>query len=426
MQFTGLRQRCRTWEATHAPWSAQAIRDTAFVGAGVPLGVVALAVIAVPWLVFVPVALWAVVLAVVAPLALLMVVAPVLTIAQRRRFRLLAGIDLPAMAVAPSVGRPDRAAWLHRRSTWRQFVYHLVVGPAAAAAGVVACGVWFAAFALTTVFAWAWLLPSSSPVRGGVGWTVHDLLLTGTGILIVLIAPWGAAAVTAVDVGVGARLLGLSRVRELERRMAALDESRAGLVDAADDERRRIERDLHDGAQARLVSLAVNLGLARARFVDVPEDVIQVIDEAQDDALRAIAELKHLARGLHPAVLDDRGLDAALSGLAARMPFPVSLHVEMHERALPTVEAVAYFVVSEGLTNIATHAAASRAEVSVVEQTGVLRVVVTDDGVGGAEPSRGSGLSGLAKRVQSVDGTFTLRSPEGGPTSIMAVLPCES
>jgi signal transduction histidine kinase len=137
-----------------------------------------------------------------------------------------------------------------------------------------------------------------------------------------------------------------------------------------------------------------------------------------------MAELRDLVRGLHPAVLDDRGLDAALSGIAARAPFPVRLRVEVPERAAPAVEAVAYFVVSEALTNIAKHAEATEADVEVVQTRGRLRLRIVDDGVGGADPARGSGLAGLARRAASVDGSFALASPVGGPTVITVELPC--
>jgi signal transduction histidine kinase len=208
--------------------------------------------------------------------------------------------------------------------------------------------------------------------------------------------------------------------------------SRAGAVAAADAERHRIERDLHDGAQQRLVSLAMNLGMARARFADSPEPVRQAIADAHDEAVLALSELREFIRGLHPAVLSDRGLNAALSGLAARAPLPVRLRVDVPRPASPTVEAVAYFIVSEALTNVAKHAQAARAEVTVLREGDVLRIAVTDDGCGGAVPATGdgdaagTGLRGLAQRAAAVDGTLTIDSPPGGPTVIAAELPCES
>ena len=148
------------------------------------------------------------------------------------------------------------------------------------------------------------------------------------------------------------------------------------------------------------------------------------IAEAHEDAKAALFELRHLIRGLHPAVLEDRGLDAALSGVAARMPVPVRLTVDLSRRPPPVIEAVAYFVVSEALTNVAKHAQASQAEVFVQRSGDRLHVIVSDDGVGGADPARGTGLAGLAKRALSVDGTFEIASPAGGPTLLSVDLPC--
>ena len=145
---------------------------------------------------------------------------------------------------------------------------------------------------------------------------------------------------------------------------------------------------------------------------------------AHEDAKAALAELRNLIRGLHPAVLEDRGLDAALSGVAARMPIPVRLTVDMPRRPSPVIEAVAYFVVSESLTNITKHAQASQAEVVVQRAGDRLHIIVSDDGAGGADPARGTGLAGLAKRAASVDGTFEIASPPGGPTLITVDLPC--
>jgi signal transduction histidine kinase len=158
-----------------------------------------------------------------------------------------------------------------------------------------------------------------------------------------------------------------------------------------------------------------------------PSDAAQaqrVIAEAHEEAKATLAELRNLIRGLHPAVLEDRGLDAALSGVAARVPIPVRLTVDMARRPSPTIEAIAYFVVSESLTNITKHAQASQAEVFVQRVGERLHIIVSDDGVGGADPAHGTGLAGLARRAASVDGTFEIASPPGGPTLITVDLPC--
>jgi signal transduction histidine kinase len=176
----------------------------------------------------------------------------------------------------------------------------------------------------------------------------------------------------------------------------------------------------------------MNLGMARARFTSAPGPVRQAIADAHEEAVLALSEMREFIRGLYPAVLNDRGLDAALSGLAARAPLPVRLRVDAPRPASPSVEAVAYFIVSEALTNVAKHAQATQAEVTVTRHGDVLRIAVTDDGSGGAVPAEsdgagaGTGLRGLAQRAAAVDGTLTIDSPPGGPTVIAAELPCES
>jgi signal transduction histidine kinase len=230
---------------------------------------------------------------------------------------------------------------------------------------------------------------------------------------------------TALDGALARGLLGVT-ARDLERRVDELEESRARVVDSVDAERRRIERDLHDGAQQRLVALAMNLGRARARYDDDPEAAKRLLDEAHLDAKQALVELRDLARGIHPAVLTDRGLDAALSGLAGRSPVPVTLDVAVDQRCSPTIEAIAYFVVSEALANVAKHAAATSVSVSVRRVSDRLILAIRDNGVGGADETGGSGLRGLADRVGGVDGSLRIDSPAGGPTLLIVELPCES
>jgi len=202
-----------------------------------------------------------------------------------------------------------------------------------------------------------------------------------------------------------------------------LTRSRGRLVDAFEAERRRIERDLHDGTQQRLVSLAMNLGMARSALADGPAR--DVVAAAHDEAVAALTELREFVRGLHPAVLNDRGLDAAVSGVAARAPIPVRVTVDVAPRCSPTIEAIAYFTVSEALTNVAKHAAATRAAVVLSRAGDLLTITVTDDGRGGARVEAGGGLGGLAQRAGAVDGTMTVHSPAGGPTTLTVELPCE-
>jgi len=294
-----------------------------------------------------------------------------LTALQRSRLRAMLGAEIPA---------PVRPL----RRTWHQIAYHLL--------------------ALFTGVGGALLVPLFPVVPGLARW------------------------VTSGDERRARALLGPGRREELALRVETLARSRADLAAAADAERRRIERDLHDGAQQRLVSLAMNLGMARERFEAEPEPVRQAIAAAHDEAVLALTELREFIRGLHPAVLSDRGLDAALSGLAARAPLPVRLRVDVPKPASPGVEAVAYFIVSEALTNVVKHAQATRAEVTVTRAGDVLCITVTDDGRGGAVSAAGdgTGLRGLEQRAAAVDGTLSIDSPPGGPTTITAELPCES
>jgi signal transduction histidine kinase len=405
---------------------ATIVRDTTFVVAGVPVQLAALAALALPWFVprFVVIQLWQIVVAVLAGIALVLLARVPLTAIQRHRFWSLLGIEILKPGAAEGSLSHRLVSAVRSEASWRQLAYHLVVGPAIALGGMLTLVLWAAATGLITVNGWAHLFPALSglkPFRAKA--LTLDVI---AGILLLLAAPALAAALTWLDSHAGRALLGPSRAVELERRVESLSESRAGVVDAADAERRRIERDLHDGAQQRLVSLAMNLGLARATLTDVPEPVRQVIAEAHEEAKEALAELRNLVRGLHPAVLEDRGLDAALSGIAARAPLPVRVHVAVSDRASPTVEAVAYFVVSECLTNIARHAAATEAEIDVRRTGDGLVIRVTDNGIGGADPRSGTGLASLARRARSVDGSLQIDSPAGGPTVITVELPCAS
>jgi len=222
-----------------------------------------------------------------------------------------------------------------------------------------------------------------------------------------------------------AGLLGPRREEAGERRPRPGEPSRSRAVEGAEAERRRIERDLHDGAQQRLVALAMNLGMAKERYDEDPEATRALIDEAHAEAKRAMVELRDLARGLHPAVLTDRGLGPALSAVAARSAVPVALSVDVSGRLDESIEGIAYFLVSEALANVAKHSGATEARVAIGRRGDRLVIEVTDDGCGGAEPT-GSGLTGLRDRVEAVDGWFHVASPPGGPTTILAELPCAS
>ncbi|MBQ0882255.1 sensor domain-containing protein [Streptomyces sp. RT42] len=215
----------------------------------------------------------------------------------------------------------------------------------------------------------------------------------------------------------------LSPSDELERRIAELESDRGVVVDTAAADLRRIERDLHDGAQARLVNLAMGLGLAKEKLLEDPDAAAAMVDEAHGEVKLALQELRDLARGIHPAVLTDRGLDAALSSVASRCTVPVKVTVDLAERPAAAIEGIAYFTVSELLQNVSKHSRAKSATVEVWRSSDRLLIQVGDDGRGGARLDGGTGMKGLADRLAAVDGLFVVDSPEGGPTAITAELP---
>ena len=215
----------------------------------------------------------------------------------------------------------------------------------------------------------------------------------------------------------------LSPSDELERRIAELESDRGVVVDTAAADLRRIERDLHDGAQARLVALAMDLGLAKEKLTHDPEAAARMVDEAHGEVKTALQELRDLARGIHPAVLTDRGLDAALSSIASRCTVPVTVTVDLPTRPAPAIEGIAYFTVSELLQNISKHSGAHAATVEVWQNTDRLMLQVTDNGHGGANTTTGTGLAGLTERLDAVDGVLIVDSPVGGPTRVTAELP---
>src|SRR5207344_2808125 len=355
----------RVSTAVSALWSAPAWRATgnALAAAGVgAVGGILLGGLVLIWgaaivsLVHWPVGGWAhdaeYIAAVVAGPVLMLWAVQGLTALQRSRLRATLGLEIPAGPPAAERRPWPVGPWL-AAATWRQLGFHLL----AILTGVIGGGL-VAACWLAPVAAIAYLAAGHPPPAAGAAAAV-----AAAGLL--LAAPWLARQVTRADAASARALLGPARSEELAQRVESLARSRADAVAAADAERRRIERDLHDGAQQRLVSLAMNLGMARERFADAPEPVRRAIADAHDEAMLALAELREFIRGLHPAVINDRGLDAALSGLAARAPLPVRLRVDVPRPASPSVEAVAYFIVSEALTNVVKHAQATQAEVTV-------------------------------------------------------------
>jgi signal transduction histidine kinase len=294
--------------------------------------------------------------------------------------------------------------------------------------------VWAASGAGSFWPVWVWL-PTGLAV--GWGWWAREATSrfsrqVGHAVLVslFLIGVWAAGGhgsfwpvwpIAALALAVGLRAV--TRGAQNEARVEELTHSRAGAVEAAESQLRRIERDLHDGAQARLVALGMNLGLAEQQLAKDPEKAQEHLAEARAAAGAALQELRDLARGIHPPILTDRGLDAAIRALATHAGVPVSVDVELTERPSAAVETAAYFVAAEGLTNALKHAHASRIDIDVHERDHAVVVRVLDDGRGGASESEG-GLHGLRQRVEALDGSLRIASPGGGPTVIEAVLPC--
>ena len=294
--------------------------------------------------------------------------------------------------------RPGLASWVIAALTdglgWRSALYHVLLLP------------------------WGVLSFSLTLVCLVVGWPV---------------LPWVVAFQTAVDRMLTESLLAPTALAE---RVRELEDDRGAVVDTAAADLRRIERDLHDGAQARLVALAMDLGLAKEKLIDEPtpdavEAAAKMVGAAHGEVKLALQELRDLARGIHPAVLTDRGLDAALSSVAARCTVPGGVRVQVDlrsadgtvERPDSAVEGIAYFTVSELLTNVSKHSGARSATVDLWRTDDRLMLLVQDDGRGGAAAYRGSGLAGLAERIRAVDGVFLVESPQGGPSAVTVELP---
>jgi signal transduction histidine kinase len=213
---------------------------------------------------------------------------------------------------------------------------------------------------------------------------------------------------------------------ELRAHLDELRASRVRIVEAADAERRRLERDLHDGTQQRLVSVSMALGLAESKLASDPTAARKILDETRNTLATALEELRELSQGIHPGILTERGLGPALQDLAYAAPVPIELSVPLERRLPPPVEAAAYYVVAEALTNVAKYASASAVSVSVTQRNGRALVEVRDDGVGGADRARGSGLRGLTDRVEALGGRLSVESPPGRGTYLKAEIPCGS
>jgi Putative sensor/Histidine kinase len=359
----------------------------------------------------------------------------------------------------PLQPEPGALGWLKSALrdpvAWRARGYLALKLPVSLLGGYVAGFFWLGGLAYLTYPLWWEIFHNVSYSADGVTHldpvtnpgpfgNVHVLTLPGSfalipvGVVALLAAPWLTRAVVGLDKALIGRLLGPTSMSE---RVLDLERTRAHAVDDSAARLRHIERDLHDGAQAQLVAVAMRLGLAKEKLrgastaePDAPDSggsgrgepdidrAFELVDAAQRTAREAIAELRDLARGIHPPALD-RGLDAALATLAARSMVPVDLVVDLPRRPSPAIETIAYFCTAELLANVAKHSTARRATVEAVHVPGLLRVRVSDGGQGGACPVEGSGLAGLAERVGTVDGRLDISSPHGGPTVVTVELP---
>ncbi|MDF6019452.1 sensor histidine kinase [Streptomyces sp. JH34] len=352
---------------------------------------------------------------------------------ERARARALLGLDIADPA--PMRGQGGLMSWvgavLKSGVSWRHLLYAVLHMPWATFAFVVAVNLWAYGWAAFTYPLWRWVFPAYAGIDGIqlYGDRTHQVYLdssfemavtSASGLAVVLVTPWIVRGLVAVDRVMVLGLLGPSR---LATRVSELESDRGVVVDTAAADLRRIERDLHDGAQARLVALAMGLGLAKEKLTDDPEAAARMVDEAHGEVKVALQELRDLARGIHPAVLTDRGLDAALSAIASRCAVPVKVVVDLESRPAQAIEGIAYFTVSELLQNVSKHARATRASVDVWRTEDRLMLQVRDDGTGGAGVSTGSGLAGLTERLDAVDGVLVVDSPAGGPTTITAELP---
>ncbi|MFD3499073.1 sensor histidine kinase [Streptomyces sp. NPDC058676] len=322
-------------------------------------------------------------------------------------------------------------AVLKSGTSWRTLLYALLYLPWAVFSFVVAVNFWLIGWSLMTYPLWFWLFPmyggqDGLQLYGDEGHHIYldnpfEITVTAlVGLLFTLATPWIVRALTMVDRVMVHGLLGPTR---LSARVVELESDRGVVVDTAAADLRRIERDLHDGAQARLVALAMDLGLAKEKLTEDPQAAARMVDDAHGEVKTALQELRDLARGIHPAVLTDRGLDAALSAVASRCAVPVQVEVDLPARPAAAIEGIAYFTVSELLQNISKHARATWAAVDVWRVENRLMLQVVDNGVGGADTSGGSGLAGLAERLDAVDGILVVDSPAGGPTRVTAELP---
>ena len=344
---------------------------------------------------------------------------------QRRWAREWSGVTIAAPYRTGSTKPTNRLFRVFRRcgwvlgdpATWRDLLWTLVNVPVSAVLGLLP------AFMLVA-FTWTVIDDYGTLVDGWTGVAPHGFLLQ-----LFLLAMFPACAIAGpwllkIRALASSSLLAPTR-KEMAARVGELTESRWDAVDASSAELRRIERDLHDGAQARLVALGMNIGFAEQMVRENPDLALTLLAEARESSGQALSELRALVRGIHPPALAERGLDGAVRALALSLPLPVDVHIELPDRPSAPVESAAYFAIAEALANVVKHSGASRAWAQLEYDDGRLVAIVGDNGAGGAHPRAGGGLQGIERRLKAFDGMVAVTSPPGGPTQVTMELPCE-
>ncbi len=345
---------------------------------------------------------------------------------ERRRAAIVLGAPIPERYRRGNPG----ASWFARLraaaadpATWKDFAWTGICGVLGFALSVAAFTLWVAILYLITLPIWYWA-PNPPQSLGPLDFDTlpKAFAATGAGILLFPVCGLIVRGLTRLELAAMVPLLRPPRGEELAERVDVLTTTRAGAVDAQAAELQRIERDLHDGAQARLVALAMSLGMAEEKLDSDPAQARELLAEARGEARTALTELRDLARGIHPPILADRGLEAAILSIAARSPLAVTVEADLPTRPPAAVEAAAYFVVAEALANATKHSEARAVLVRLALRDDSLVAEVADDGRGGAD-SQGSGLLGLRRRVEALDGTLSVVSPASRGTTLHAELP---
>lgn len=346
---------------------------------------------------------------------------------ERRRLRIVDDAPLEVHYDVPEGNLLEKSVgYLSDSQTWKDMGWMVFLSLVGLPLAVLGLSAWLIAFGWTLYPAWGWALPGdATPIGFLVGQDMNvleSLLMVPVGLAMIVVATWVCAGITFLLASIQRAALGATGEQVLRARVTEVERTREESLAQQSTEMSRIERDLHDGAQARLVALAMDLGMAEQKLAEDPEAAKKLVAEARDEAQRTLQELRDLVRGIGPQILRDRGLEAALVPLAARSPIDVELSVDLPERPAERVESAAYFVASEALANAIKHSRAERININAWQHGGWFYVRVSDNGVGGANAD-GQGLRGLRTRVEAVDGRLVVESPSGGPTIIDAWLP---